>query len=255
MLYKKVTKRCSATKLSREQARDSLERYFDNSEIVSLQRRGSEWVATLMVPHVAADNPFSDDSADSDGPPVPDSKPKGDSDSDDSGDSDSPSSDGPPKAKDGDDKGPESPKGELAEVVTILHAIADKLGLGPGDPMGGDPMAGPMDGPPGPPPGPPGAPPAGPPGDQKQHVVHERALKPGEAAPGTTPIGAPAFASVNSAKLARMQSFDAFDDTPGKSIRQAKEELEQQFGPLGFQVRQIKRVENGQRLAAKLSRR
>jgi hypothetical protein len=52
-----------------------------------------------------------------------------------------------------------------------------------------------------------------------------------------------------------MQSFDAFDDTPGKSIRQAKEELEREFGPLGFQVRQIKRVENGQRLAAKLSRR
>lgn len=33
--------------------------------------------------------------------------------------------------------------------------------------------------------------------DGKHHVVHERALKPGEAAPGQTPVGAPAFSSTN----------------------------------------------------------
>jgi hypothetical protein len=52
-----------------------------------------------------------------------------------------------------------------------------------------------------------------------------------------------------------MASFDAFDDTPQKSIKQAKDELEAIYGPYGFKVRQIKRVENGQRLAAKLTRR
>jgi hypothetical protein len=51
-----------------------------------------------------------------------------------------------------------------------------------------------------------------------------------------------------------MASFDAFDDTPGKSIRQAHDELTALYGPHGFAVRQIKRVEGGRRLAAKLSR-
>jgi hypothetical protein len=32
--------------------------------------------------------------------------------------------------------------------------------------------------------------------DNKMHTVHERSLKPGEAPPGTTPVGAPSFASV-----------------------------------------------------------
>jgi hypothetical protein len=92
---------------------------------------------------------------------------------------------------------------QLAQLTDMLTKITDALGLS--DPSGMVP--GMDDGavpPPGGPEGPPGL--GGPPGagpdkpgvgsDNKMHTVHERSLKPGEAPPGTTPVGAPAFASV-----------------------------------------------------------
>lgn len=260
MLYEKVTKRCSAVKLSKAEAADSLNRQFEGSEILDLRRRGDKWVATLLIPKTAEFPPSKDD-GDSDGPPE-----KKDSE----GSSEGGESDGPPKADKppspgGDEAGaPGSPHGggldhAVAELTSLVHAIAESMGIlpPPGVPGMDDPMGG--GGPGGPPP--PGGPPIGPeggggppggPGD-KQEIVHKTKLKPGEAAPGVTPIGAPAFSHV--AQLQRMSSFDAFDDTPGKSIKTAKDELEAIYGPHGFKVRQIKRVEDGQRLAAKLSRR
>jgi hypothetical protein len=249
MLFQKVTKRCSA-QLTRAQAQESLERQFSDSEIIALKRRGNQWVATLLQPHVAEFPPKDDDSED-EGPVADTESPDESSDSaPDESDSPDGDSDGPPSP----DKG-ESEGSELHQLMSLVHEIAAALGIGgPAVPGADDMPMGPPDA------GPPPPPPHG--GmDGKQHVVHERALKPGEAAPGTTPIGAPAFASVAAShqaaadQLARMASFDAFDDTPGKTVKQAHAELSALYGPYGFQVRQIKRVEGGRRLAAKLSRR
>jgi hypothetical protein len=249
MLYTKRTVRCSARGLNREQARISLERQFEGTELLDIKRRGDKWVATLLEPKTAEFPPSKDDDSDSEAPPESESSDGGSEDSA-SPDSDGGESDGPPKKE-----GPSEPKGEKAELAAaldLLHAIADHLGIVPGGAAPGaeDPLA--LDGPPAPPPGPPpgGAPGVG--GPDHQEVVHRTKMKPGETPPGVTPIGAPAFAS---ASISRMASFDAFDDTPGKTIKEAKAELEALYGPHGFTVRQIKRVEGGKRLAAKLSRR
>lgn len=247
MLYEKVTKRCSAVRLSKEEARESLARQFTGSEILELHRRGDKWVATLLMPKQAEFPPKDDD----DGEEKSESKPKSEGDSE--GSADSGASEGPPKADKPPVPGEEGPgpgglEHTLAELSTLVHAIADHMGIGPGPDVGvpgaEDPMA---------PPGPPMPPPAGPPGAppiSHQEITHKTKLKPGDTPPGVTPIGSPAFSSIQ-----RMASFDAFDDTPGKSIKEAKAELEELYGPHGFKVRQIKRVENGTRLAAKLSRR
>lgn len=269
MLYEKVTKRCSAVRLSREEARESLTSQFTDSEILDLKRRGDKWVATLLMPKEAEFPPKKDD--DDAG-----SKEEGDGGSeksegkDDSSKSDGDGGEGPPKA----DKPPHPGQAAgglehaVAELTTMVHAIAEAMGVAPAPAVpGADDMGmegGPM--PDGPPPphghpggpegggGPPGGPPGGgPPGHQE--IVHRTKMHPGDTPPGVTPIGAPAFSSVHTAQLQRVASFDAFDDTPNKSVKVAKEELEALYGPHGFKVRQIKRVENGQRLAAKLSRR
>lgn len=211
---------------------------------MELQRQGNEWVATLLEPKQAEFPPKDDDD---EGPPQFTEDKAEDSDSDEEPKDDS--SDGPP-SHDGEGskppKGEKGEKGELGAVLDILTAIADKLGIVPGGdpgiPGAEDALAPPL---PPPPPGPPGA--SGP-----NELLHRTKLKPGETPPGGTPIGAPAFASTD---LSRMASFDAYDDTPGKSVKDAHRELTELYGPHGFAVRQIKRVEGGQRLAAKLSRR
>jgi hypothetical protein len=255
MLYSKRTVRCAARGLSREEAKLSLEHQFAGSEVLDVKRRGDKWVATLLEPKTAEFPPKDDE--DTDAPPEPKAESDDEGPKDSSSESDdSPKSDGPPKGDKPPGKGGE--KAEIGAVLDLLTAIADKLGIAPPGAVPGaeDPLS--PDGPPPPPPGPPGAggPPGGPDdgvgGPGHQEIVHRTKLKPGDTPPGVTPIGAPAFASSN---LSRMASFDAFDDTPGKSIKQAKAELEELYGPHGFKVRQIKRVEGGRRLAAKLSRR
>lgn len=92
-----------------------------------------------------------------------------------------------PKHEKGKEKGSE--KAELSHVLELLQTIVTALGLdaSPED----SPVPG-VDGPVAPPEGPPVAP------EEKKdtHVIHEHSLKPGEAPPGSTPVGAPAFASV-----------------------------------------------------------
>lgn len=256
MLYSKRTVRCAARGLSREEAKVSLERQFTGSEILGIKRQGEKWVATLLEPKHAEFPPPKDEDSDSEAPPT-----------DDSGDESSPSessddgeSSGPPKPKGEGEEGPKGKGGEKAEIAAaldLLHQIADALGIIPAGAAPGaeDPLA--PGGPPPPPPGPPGGGGAGGPGlggPGHQEVIHRTKMKPGDTPPGVTPIGAPAFASVKT-QLSRMASFDAFDDTPGKTVKQAKAELEALYGPHGFKVRQIRRVEGGKRLAAKLSRR
>ena len=249
MLYAKRTVKCSAIRMSKEDARESLERQFESAEVIDLKRRGDKWVATLLEPKTAEFPPSKDDESSGDAPPFAKEDEGGDSEAPEDG---PPSDDGPPSPDSEGDGPPKEKKGEGAELGVLLEIvtqIADKLGImPPGAPMAPgaeDPMGGP-------PPGPPA--PAGPPGGGHpgNEILHRTKLKPGETPPGGTPVGAPAFASTDFSRLA---SFDAFDDTPGKSIKQAHTELTRAYGPHGFVVRQIKRVENGQRLAAKLSRR
>lgn len=265
MLYEKVTKRCSAVRMSKEEAEASLLHQFPGSEVLDLNRRGDKWAATLLMPH-NAEFPPSDEGGDDSGE---ESKPK---EKDSEGSSEGGSSEGPPKA-DKSPSGEEGPEGHggpgggiehaVAELTSLVHMIADSMGILPppavpgADDMG---MGGGMGGPPAPPHGPPMGPEGGggghiQPGGGPQEIVHKTKLRPGETPPGVTPIGSPAFSSVQSSQLQRMASFDAFDDTPHKTIKEAKDELEAIYGPYGFKVRQIKRVENGRRLAAKLSRR
>lgn len=264
MDYTKRTVRCSSVGISRDQARNSLEnsdKFVTGSEILSLTKSGSKWVAVLLQPKTAEFPPPKDDDTDSESKPPQfedvDSGPEDDSPEKDEGDSEGPESD--EKPSDSGDK-PKSEKAELGELVSLIHQIADHLGLG-ADPAAPGAEDGPMPGPDGPPlPPPPGAPdgpPHGGPGGagDPQIVLHKTKLKPGDVGPGQLPIGAPAFSSTQEAPLHRMASFDAFDDDAQKSIKQAKAELEEMYGPHGFKVRQIKRVEGGTRIAAKLSRR
>lgn len=266
MDYTKRTVRCSSVGITREEARNSLEQsttYTPGSEILSLTKRGNKWVAVLLEPKTAEFPPAAKDESnsappqfedDDDGPPGDDA-PEADS-----GDSEGPEGDAKPSGEDKGDK-PKSEKAELGELVALVHQIIDHLGIG-ADPAAMGAEDGSMPGPDGlplpPPPGAPDGPPphGGPPGGggQPQVVMHKTKLKPGDVPPGQLPIGAPAFSST--APLHRMASFDAFDDdAKQKTIKQAKAELEELYGPHGFKVRQIKRVEGGTRIAAKLSRR
>lgn len=257
MDYTKRRVSCRAKGLSKEEAAESLVRSqkYANAEILSLNKEQGRWVATILVPKTAAPPPFPPKDDDSDPeettPPKSEESPE---------EGDEPSPDGPPSDEsegDAEKPKPKGEKGELGELLSLVHEIAQKLGIGgpPEVPGAGD---GPMPGPAAPPPPPGAGGPAAPSG--AKGGLGGSKLKPGEVPnkPGVVPVGAPAFASTNGAggyDLSRVGSFDAFDDTPGKSIKEAREELEALYGPHGFKVRQIKRVENGTRLAAKLSRR
>lgn len=256
MLYSKRTVKCSALKMTRDAARESLERQFEDTEVLDLKRQGDKWVATLLEKQ--ADFPPKDEGGEDPAPFKDESEDEGENKPSSDGGSDS-EGEGPPKEK-GHEKGGE--KAELGMLLDLVTQMATAMGIAPpGGGMGGDDMGMGPGGPPGDPGMDPsaGMPPAGPPGAPPLHsgqkeILHRTKLGPGEVPPGGTPIGAPAFSSTNP-DLSRLASFDAFDDTPGKTIKQAKVELDAQFGPQGFKVRQIKRVENGARIAAKLSRR
>ncbi len=144
----------------------------------------------------------------------------------------------------------EEPKGEdkgmehvLSEITNMLTKITDALGLStPSDsPVPGhdDPaMAGP--------PAPEGGG-AGP--DGKSHTVHERSMKPGEAPPGTTPIGSPSFASVADdhpwADDVRMGTKEIhLEDVMGDDdIKTIASELRAIAEPVGYRIDQIRPVE------------
>jgi hypothetical protein len=200
------------------------------------------YVAAVVSPKTAEFPPGSGDSEES-GPPIPEaeesgppsdegeSKPKKDKE-------DGPSSEGPPHGEDG----KISVEHQLANLTDMLTKITDALGLStPADSMipGADEgLGGPpgLDGPPIPGEGTAEDPSMGKkPGvgsDNKMHTVHERSLKPGEAPPGTTPVGAPTFASVS-------------DDHPWKAAIEAgtKEiEVESTIGdtPIGAVAAELK---------------
>jgi hypothetical protein len=187
---------------SKEAAADQLEKLpgFPPDATYEIEEIDGRYVAAVVIPKTAAPFPPNSDDSSSDGPPSdseesgppkPDSK---DDSGDDKGEDGPPSSEGAPK-----EEGKVSVEHQLANLTDMLTKITDALGLStPADSM----IPG-VDDPMGPPPGLPGEgtdpamgkkPGVG--SDNKMHTVHERSLKPGEAPPGTTPVGAPAFASV-----------------------------------------------------------
>lgn len=193
------------SKVSRTQAEEKLRNRTDllpRGTEYELWEHAGQWLAAWHQsgpPFGApADGEEESPGPKSEGPgdtvPSPDGPEKGPEDEE-GGDEGPPSDDsegGPPKGDKDKEKGE---KGDLKldhEIYDLLQKIVVALGIdtgGPEDsPVPGEetPPA-----PPGPPAGPPGGGPGGP-----QEIKHERALKPGEAPPGTTPVGAPAFASV-----------------------------------------------------------
>lgn len=257
MHYQKKIVYCKQAGLSMEDARVSLLQSANLSvgtEIGAIYEDKGRWAATVFVPHVASP-PFPPDNDNEEQDTLP--KPKDDSGESPSSDDDSPDEggdDSAPKPKsDGESKPKSEGKGE-GEVLGLLHQILEALmgpqmppGPGAGGPMGAPPgMGGPPKppGPPMPPPGPPGPP--GGPGGRIQEVIHRKTLRPGDAPPGTTPVGAPALSSV--------QSLTARSHDKTASLSQASQDLNAKFASSGLVVRQIKRLEDDS-IAALLTRR
>lgn len=226
--------------LTQEEALKSLQEsktFKPGTRIAAIRRRGDRWIADLLEPKLAEFPPAKDDSGSDDGGSSSDDAapefggPEDSAEPDDGGDS--------PDEGEGDDEGSE--KHELTEALTLLHSIADALGIAPPDAgLEGDPNDPGAGGPPGldgpPPPHGAGGPPA--PGA-------------GPVVPGPTPVGAPAFSSVNhEAKCATCQDIAGKTRTMTASMHDpeglvkaagAVADLEATYGPHGYKVAQLTR--------------
>lgn len=259
----KIVRGPSSTRLAKEAAASELEKQpgFPEGASYTIEEIDGRWIAAVVMPKEAApfppgggdeapsgppSGPPSDDSES--GPPSDegDEKPEGEK-KDEGGDE--PSSEGPPKQEHG------GVEHMLANLTDMLTKITDALGLStPADGMipGADDGAVPPPG--GPPHGGPSAPGDSDPStpgkqgpDGKIHTVHERSLKPGEAPPGTTPVGAPAFASVQvedghpwkDAIESNVKEFEVESDIGDAAISTVAAELRQLAEPYGYQVTDI----------------
>lgn len=260
-----------SSKVSKEAAEKQLRSHpaFPKNASVTLDEVEGRWVAAIATVK-EAELPFEppkDEGPSEDGPPAPPSEDEG-----------PPSEDGPPSDDEGGEEKPEGEgkekgedkKGEGAELSHLVHLVTTlltALGINPEGP-GDSHIPGLDEGPPGGPDGQiPGGPPAGPPapgpeGDGKNHTVHERSLKPGEAPPGSTPIGSPAFAATKiaddhpwAAAIGVKRSFPVEevigDDTP---LSEIKAELDSIADGTGYEVKQLVEGKNkaGQRTAKAL---
>lgn len=244
----------SSTRLTKEAAATELQKLpgFPEDATYHIDEIDGRWVAAVVWPKQAGPFPPSDDEPA--GPPTdgPPSEPPADGppSAEDEGekppkaegekDGDKPSSDGAPK-----EDGKLSVEHQLANLTDMLTKITDALGLStpadgmiPGADDGAVPPPG-LDGPPGPPGDvPPGGPEEASP-DKHQTIRHERSMKPGEAPPGTTPVSAPSFASVQddhpwkAAIEAGVKEFEVespIGDTPLYSVAATLKELAEPYG-------------------------
>jgi hypothetical protein len=250
-----IIKGPETSKVSKDEAQAKLLAHprFPKDASFTLDELEGRWIAAIAPKESAPPDAFLDAGGAGDtpsGPPEPGEAPKG---PDESPESDEPKGEEKPK-KDG-EKGDKSEKGELGEIKELLTTLLTALGLSPDGP-GDSPVPGLDEGPPPPPPGPPDAPGS----DNKTHTVHERALKPGEAPPGTTPIGSPSFASVAKdhpwyeAVEANVKSFklaEAVGDTPMSDIHN---ELKRIADGTPYKIEQLvpDTDESGQRIARAL---
>jgi hypothetical protein len=263
------------TKVSKTEAEAAIKRNpdFPKGAEVTVEELEGHWVAAV---HVADGPPFgqpADSSEESSGP-----KSEGPDDtSPDDGGSDDEGSDAPPKDDGGDgpphkDDGGGGDKALLHHVLDLVSQIGMALGIPPAG-AGAEGMVPGEEGPPAPP-GPPhgpsdgphGGPPHGPPGagGPDQEIKHERTMKPGEAPPGTTPVGAPAFAHTFkggphpwSEVIGKVPSFDVEERIPDDhTIANVDHELQELAYGTPYKVKQIveSRNEHGHRIArAKIS--
>jgi hypothetical protein len=192
--------------LTRKQALSSLQNspVFPPGSIIEDFRAAAngQWVAEVRLPVKQGGPPFppSDE-----GPDEEPSKPAFPDDGSDDGPDDEPSEPSDDESSESGDEGPPKPEGEkkpegkggteqaiLQTLQQILHALQG--GAGPAGGMGGPDAAVPG-------PGGKSAPPKGPAGLPGAPKPPTRALRPGDAPPGSTPVGAPAFASTREAQL------------------------------------------------------
>jgi hypothetical protein len=251
----------SSTRLTKEAAATALQKLdgFPKDADFTLEDIDGRWVAAVVKK--AEFPPSADDSAPSgppsdgpSGPPADDGASADSSDGEDKPKEDKkedgePSSEGAPK-----EEGKLSVEHQLANLTDMLTKITDALGLStPADGMvpGADDGAVP---PPGgethqkPGEGGPADPALGTePGvgsDNKMHTVHERSLKPGEAPPGTTPVGAPSFASVQVEEdhpwkapiEARVKEFEVESVIGDQPLSTVASELKALAAPYGYIV-------------------
>lgn len=244
-----IVKGPPVAKMSRVAAEKKLAEHPEVQKAAEWKLREIEgvWVAAVAVPKEAGISkestppPFApaEEAAPSDGPPT-DGPPSDEGDTPDDGEmpgEEKPEGDEPK----GDDKGKD---GGIEHQVTLLthmmHELMSALGLGgstpPEGPMGHeDPGMAP------PPPG--GDAPGG--GDGKSHTVHERALKPGEAPPGTLPVGSPSFASVHpdhpwSGVVGKKRTFTLEEAIGDKTMAAVRAELSELAKDTGYSVRRAK---------------
>jgi hypothetical protein len=189
-----------SAKVSKGEALTKLRRnpQFPKNASVEIEEVEGRWVAAIVTQSgpfpPSEDGPF--EAPEPSDPPEAEESPESESPSDEFGEEKP--KEKSEKSEDSKEKGESGEKGLEAQVhhlVEMLTKITDALGLS--DSPGDSPIPGPdasHELPPGADHNPavPGA--QGP--DNKTHTVHERALKPGESPPGTTPIGAPAFSHV-----------------------------------------------------------
>lgn len=244
------------SRTSREDAEAQLRnnRRFPKGASVDITEHEGRWVAAIASVK-EAEFPPSEDDAPSDSPePSDDAPSKDDSPSDDSSSEDSDDSPFPDK-DDEESKDKKSEGGEKGEIAKLLHAVTTlltALGINPEGGEGDSPVPG-LDAP-----GPDGLPPEGIPGepgppaphphggpDGKNHTVHERALKPGEAPPGATPIGSPAFSSVGDDHPWRdaigvKRSFPVAAQIGEDSLAEVKAELDALAEGTGYEVKQLR---------------
>lgn len=268
-VYAKIVRGPESSKVSRENAESQLKAHpaFPKGATFDLEDIDGRWIAAIAASDETvekksevkeAELPFSpeeDGPAEESGPPTDDGPPSDDAE----GGEEKPEGESPSE-----DKGEKHEKGEkggeLAKLEHLLTTLLTALGISPDGPE--SPVPGLDEGPPAPPPGHPGEG-GGPPTDAegKTHTVHERALKPGEAPPGTTPIGSPAFAATKVADdhpwsdaIGVKRSFpveEVIGDTP---LSEIKSELDAIADGTGYQVKQLVegRNKDGQRTAKAL---
>jgi hypothetical protein len=251
----RVTKEAAAKKLAEHPQ-------FPEGAAYELEDVDGRWIAAIASEKVAEFPPAKGEEGPpaeapeppaEDGPPTEDGPPVDDGEGE-----DKPKED---KGEKGDEKGK---GGELAKIEHLLTTLLTALGL---DPAGADgsPVPGPdadfPGGPEGGPEGLDGGAPTGPPApghDDKTHTVHERALKPGEAPPGSTPVGAPAFASVADdhpwkGVLGKKRTFKVEEEIGDQPLSSVQAELSQLADGTGYSVAQLTEAQqDGRRVARAL---
>ncbi len=272
LLQAKIVTGPQSSKVSKEAAEQQLRSHpaFPKGAAVELEEVEGRWIAAIASVK-EAEFPPSEPSEDKpepeapEGPPTPDAEEEGDK-PDFGGEPDGDEKPEGEKKEKGDKEGE---KGEIKQLLHLVTTLLTALGINPDAPDGLVPGE---EGPPAPPglDGPPGVPgeagPPGPPGpgehEDKNVVRHERSLKPGEAPPGTTPVGAPAFASVKIADdhpwrdaIGVKHSFPV-EEVIGEdeSLANVKSELDKLAEGTGYGVKQLVegRTASGQRTAKAL---